>query len=125
MLRIISERTLDIGEEICICFIDWQKVFDCVYWTKLMEILKKTGIDWRERRLISKLYMDQSVKVWLDQEVTKSVKTGRGVRQGCRLSPLSFNLHSEYDTQEALEGLGDFKVGGQIISAVRYADDLL
>jgi hypothetical protein len=70
-LRIISERTLDIGEDICVCFIDWQKAIDRVMWTKLMEILKKTGIDWRERRLISKLYMDQSVKVRLDQGVTE------------------------------------------------------
>jgi hypothetical protein len=36
-----------------------------------------------------------------------------------------FNIYSEYVTQEALEGLGDFKVGGQIISTVRYADDLV
>jgi ribosome-interacting GTPase 1 len=41
------------------------------------------------------------------------------------LSALLFNLYSEYVTQEALEGLGDFKVGGQIISTVRYADDLV
>jgi hypothetical protein len=54
--------------------------------------------------------------------MTKSVKTERG-RQGCCLSPLLFNLYSEYVTQEALKGLGDFKVG-QIISMVRYADDL-
>jgi sulfite reductase beta subunit-like hemoprotein len=59
-VRIISERTLDTGEEICICFIDWQKAFENVKWTKLMEILKKTGIHWLERRLICKLYMDQS-----------------------------------------------------------------
>jgi hypothetical protein len=84
-----------------------------------METLKKTGIDWRERRLISKLYMDQSVKVRPDQGVTKSVKIGRGVRQGCCLSPLLFNLYNEYVTQDALEGLGDFRVGGQIISMVR------
>jgi hypothetical protein len=45
---------LDIGEEICVCFIDWQEAFDRVKWTKLMEILKKTGINWCERRLISK-----------------------------------------------------------------------
>jgi hypothetical protein len=74
MLRIMSERTLDIGEEICICFIDQQKAFDHVKWKKLMGILKKTGIDWHERRLISKLYMDRSVKVWLDQGLIKSVK---------------------------------------------------
>jgi hypothetical protein len=41
------------------------------------------------------------------------------------LSPHVFNLYSECVTQEALEGLGDFKVGGQIISTVRYADDLV
>jgi hypothetical protein len=63
MLRIISERILDIGEELCACFIDWQNTFDRVNWTKLMQILKETGIDWRERRLISKLYMEQSVKI--------------------------------------------------------------
>jgi hypothetical protein len=40
------------------------------------------------------------------------------------LSPLLFNLCSEYVTQKALEGLGDFKVG-QVISTVRYADDLV
>jgi hypothetical protein len=45
MLRIISERTLVIEEELCACFIDWQKAFCCVNWTKLMQILKGTGID--------------------------------------------------------------------------------
>jgi hypothetical protein len=45
MLRITSEQTLGIGEEICVCFTDWQKAFDHVKWRKLMEILKKTGID--------------------------------------------------------------------------------
>jgi hypothetical protein len=55
MLRIISERTLVIDEELCTCFIDWQKAFDHVNWTKLMQIVKGTGTDWRKRRLISKL----------------------------------------------------------------------
>ena len=62
-MRIIAERTLEIDEELCVCFIDWQKVSDRVNWTKLMQILKRIGIDWRERRLISKLYMEQNVKV--------------------------------------------------------------
>jgi hypothetical protein len=63
--------------------IDWQKAFDLVNWTKLMQILKEIGIDWRERRLISNLYVAQSVKVQLNRGETRSVKIGRGVRQGC------------------------------------------
>jgi len=55
MLRIISERTLERDEELNVCFIDWEKAFDRVNWTKLMHILKETGIDWRERRFISNL----------------------------------------------------------------------
>jgi hypothetical protein len=41
------------------------------------------------------------------------------------VSPILFNLYSEYLTKEALEGLGDFKIGGQIIHTVKYADDLV
>jgi hypothetical protein len=52
------------------------------------------------------------------------VKIGRGVRQGCCLLPILFNLYSEYLTKEALEGIGDFKIG-QEIRTVKYADDLV
>jgi len=65
------------------------------------------------------------VKVRLDRGEARSVKIGRGVRQGCCLSPILFNFYSEYLTKEALNGLGDFKVGGQIIKTVKYADDLV
>jgi len=125
MLRIISERTLEIDEELSVCFIDWQKAFDRVKWTKLMQILKEIGIHCCERRFISNLYMAQSVKVRLNRGKTRSVKIGRGVRQGCCLSPILFNLYSEYLTKKALEGSEDFKIGGQIIHTVKYADDLV
>ena len=103
MLRIISERTFEIDEELCVCSIDWQKAFDRINWTKLMQILKGTSIDWRERRLISNLYMARSVKVRLNRGETRSMKIGRGVRQGCCLSPILFKLYSECLTIEALE----------------------
>ena len=121
-MRIIAERTLEIDEELCVCFTDWQKAFNCVNWTKLMQILKRSGIDWRERRLISKLYMEQKVKVRLDRGETRSVQIGRGVRQGSCLSPILFNLYSECLIKEVLDGLGDFNIGGQIIQPVKYAD---
>jgi hypothetical protein len=123
MLRIISERTLVIDEELCVCFIDWQKAFDRVNWSKLMQILKGIGIDWRERRFISKLYMEQSVKIRRDQGET-SVNIGRGVRQVCCLSLILFYFYSEHLKKEALEGFGDFKIG-QVIRTVKYAIDLV
>jgi hypothetical protein len=55
--RIISECTLEIDGEVFA--LDWQKAFDLVNWTKLMQTLKVTGVDWRERRLISNLYIAQ------------------------------------------------------------------
>ena len=52
------------------------------------------------------------------------MQIGRGDRQGCCLSPILFNLYSEWLTKGALDGLGDFNIGGQIIQTVKYADDL-
>ena len=64
-------------------------------------------------------------KVRLDRGETRSIQIGRGVRQGCCLSPILFNLYSECLTKEALDGLRDFNIGGQIIQTVKYADDLV
>ena len=47
------------------------------------------------------------------------------LEQGCCLSPTLFNLYSKYPAKEALDGLGDFNIGGQIIQTVKYADDLV
>jgi hypothetical protein len=53
------------------------------------------------------------------------VKTGRGVRQGCWLLSILFNLYSKYLTKEAPEGFGDFKIERQVIHTVKYAADLV
>jgi len=67
LLRIKSQRTLDIDGELCACCIDWQTAFDRVNWTKLMQIVQRTGSEWLKRRLISRLRMKQSAKLKLDQ----------------------------------------------------------
>jgi hypothetical protein len=67
--------------------------------------------------------MDQSIKLKQDQEGMIRVKIGRRVRRGCCWSPILFNFYGEYLNKEALEGYGDYKVGGQAIRTVKYADD--
>jgi Reverse transcriptase (RNA-dependent DNA polymerase). len=57
LMRMRSERLLDVKEEMCLCFIVWQKAFDRVDWNKMLGILRNIGVKSRERRLICKLYM--------------------------------------------------------------------
>ena len=93
--NIISERVPDIKEEMCLCFIDWQKAFDRDDWVKLLEMFRNIEVNWWERRLIRKLYMGQRVKLRLNQDETDHVKIGREVRQGCYMTPILFNLFGE------------------------------
>ena len=56
-----------------------EKAFDREDWKKLMGILKKIGVDWKERRLLSKLYMEQRIKVRIGEEMSERREIGRGV----------------------------------------------
>jgi hypothetical protein len=104
MLRIISERTLDVEEELCECLVDWQKLFDPVNWTKLVPIVKGTGVDWRDRRLVTKFYMDQNMKN-MDQGETLIVKIGRGIRRRCSLIPIYSTCTANTFSRMTLTGL--------------------
>ena len=53
------------------------------------------------------------------------MQIGRGVTQGYCLSLILFKFYSECLTKGALDGLGDFNIGGQIIETVKYADELV
>jgi hypothetical protein len=70
---------VDIDKEICACFTGWQKAFDRVNWTELMQILKGISMNWFERRFISEQYVEQSVHLRLEHGKKTSVKIGSGV----------------------------------------------
>jgi hypothetical protein len=68
--------------------------------------------------------MDQCVTLRVEQGKTRSMKTGRGARQGCSLPPILFYLYSEYFIKETLESSGNLKIG-LLICTVKCADDLV
>src|SRR6218665_495580 len=112
------------GHRVYICFVDYEKAFDRVEWRRLLHALRRMGIDWRDRRLIGNLYMGQQMRVRIDGEYSEPGKVGRGVRQGCSLSPLLFNIYVEELVREAVEDLEEgIKVGERWIKALRFADD--
>src|SRR5579864_4116230 len=56
IMRVLCKRSLEHGNDVYICFVDFEKAFGRVNWTKMMEVLKQLQMDWNDRRLISDLY---------------------------------------------------------------------
>ena len=107
------------------CFIDYAKTFDCVDLNKLWKILKEMGIPDHLICLLRNLYAGQEAIVRTGHGTTDWFQIGKGVRQGCILSPGLFNLYAEYIMRKA--GLEEAQVGltiaGRNINNLRYADD--
>src|SRR5438034_11188590 len=105
-------------------YVDFEKAFDRIDWVKMLDILKEIGVDWRDRRLIMNLYLNQKAIVRIQQEYSDEGEIGRGVRQGCSLLPLLFNIYAEAMMVETMEGIEEgIKVGGNLIKGVRFVDD--
>ena len=99
----------NIQKNIYFCFIDYAKAFDCVDHNKLWKILKKVGLPDHLSCLLRKLYADQKAKVRTGHGAIDWFKIGKGVSQGCILSPCLFNLHAEYSMRNA--GLDEAQAG--------------
>ena len=124
VMRMLCERSLEMDNDTYVCFVDFEKAFDRVNWVKMMEVLQKLGVDWRDRRMISSLYMEQVATIRIAEECTEPSVIGRGVRQGCCLSPLLFTLYAEMMMVEAMGEVEEgVKVGGMLLKDVRFADD--
>src|SRR5213082_3284109 len=85
--------------------------------------MEKAGVPVLERRLIINLYWGQPAAVRWDGEIGRDVRAERGVRQGCVISPLLFNLYSEFMINEAMDTVEGIVFNGVNITNLRYADD--
>lgn len=123
-LRLIIDRRMDLGLNTHIAFIDLEKAFDKVNWSKMMKILRDVGLDYRDRKIIYELYKNQKSIVEIGENKQEaSIK--QGVRQGCPLSPLIFNIFIESAIRKINEaGNGGVKMNGEIIRFIRFADDI-
>ena len=108
-------------------FIDYTKAFDCVEHNKLWKILKEMGIPDHLTCLLRNLYAGQEATVTTGYGTTDWFQIGKGVCQGCILSPCLFNLYAQYIMRNA--GLDEAQAGIKIdrrnINNLRYADDTI
>ena len=87
-----SKKQESSQKNIYFCFIDYAKAFDCVDHNKLWKILKEMGIPDHLTCLLKNLYAGQEAIVRTGHGTTNWFQIGKGVRQGCILSPYLFNL---------------------------------
>ena len=118
----IIKKEREFQKNIYFCFIDYAKAFDCVDHKKLLKILKEMVLSDHMTCLLRNLYTGQEAT---GHGITDWFQIGKGVHQGCILSPCLFNLYAEYIMRNA--GLEEAQAGIEIsernINNLRYADD--
>ena len=103
------------------CFIDYAKAFDCVDHNKLWKILQEMGIPYHLTCLLRNLYAGQEATIGTEHGTTDWFQIGKGVRQGCILSPAYLtSMQRNAGLEEAQAGI---KIAGRNINHLRYADN--
>ena len=119
-------KAREFQKNIYFCFIDYAKAFDYVNHNKLWKILKEMRVPDHLTCLLRNLYAGQEATVRTGHGKTDWFQIGKGVHQGCILSPCLFNLYVEYIMRNAglEETQAGIKIAGRNINNLRYADDI-
>ena len=121
-IRWIIKKAREFQKNIYFCFIDYAKAFDYVDHNKLWKILKKMGIPDYLNCLLRNPYADQDATVRTGHETTDWFQIGKGVHQGCILSPSLFNLYGEYIMRNT--GLDEAQVESRLLEEISIASDM-
>ena len=97
----VIEKAREFQKNICFCFIDYAKAFECVDHNKLWKILNEMGIPDHLTCLLRNLYAGQEATVRTVYGTTDWFQIGKRVRQGCILSRCLSNLYAKYIMRNA------------------------
>ena len=131
-IRWIMEKAREFQKNIYFCLIDYTKAFDCVDHSKLWKILREMEIPEHLTCLLRNLYAGQKATVRTGHGTTDWFQIGKGVRQGCILSPCLFNFYAErsyFYAEYIMRNAGleeteaGIKIAGRNINNLSYAND--
>ena len=124
-IRWIMEKARVFQKNIYFCFIDYAKAFGCVDNNKQWKILREMGIPDYLTCLLRNLYAAQEATVSTGHGTTDWFQIGKGVCQGCILSPCLFNLYAKYIMRNTglNEAQAGIEIAGRNINHLRYGDD--
>jgi len=109
----------------CFCFSDYAKASDCVDNNKVWKILQEMGIPDHLTCFLRNMYAGQESTVRTRHRTRDWFQIGKGVLQGCILSPCLFNLYAEYIMRNARldEAQAGIKIARRNINNLIYTDD--
>ena len=121
----IIKKAGGFHKNIYFCSIDYAKDFNCVDHNKLWKILKEMGILEHLTCLLRNLHAGQEATVRTGHGTTDWFQIGKGVCQGCILSPFLFNFYAEYIMRNPglYEAQAGIKIARRNINNLRYEDD--
>ena len=118
----IIEKAREFQKNIYFCFIDYAKAFECADHNKLWKTLKEMGIPDHLTCLLRNLYAVQEATVRTGHVTTDLFQIGKGVPQGCILSPCLFNFYAEYIMRNT--GLNEHKLESRLLGEISTASDM-
>lgn len=123
--RIMIEKHLQHQKILYHNFIDFRKAFDRVWHDGLWQVMRGFNIEEGLVQIIEALYKNSSSAVLLNNELGEFFQTTVGVRQGCLLSPVLFNIYLEKIMQDTLrDHHTSISIGGRPLCNLRFADDI-
>ena len=123
----ILKRRKDAGDSTYVVFIDLQKAYDSVPHEALLRKLHAMGVRGRAYEFIARVYESSNLSMAMDKGANRCVPLQRGVRQGCPMSPLLFNVFINDILDGGLEDCGVMVpgVGAMRVPGLLFADDLV
>ena len=123
--NLVKQKCHSQGTKIYSCFVDFKKAFDSVPRDLLLEKLLNLGITGKFFNILRQIYTTDKACIKTGQSCSDFFELDIGVRQGCILSPLLFNLFLS-DLAKQFDTLTDKpKLGNRGINALFWADDLV
>ena len=107
------------------CFVDFSKAFDSIPRDKMFQKLLDIGVTGKFYDIIKYIYEGDQVCIKLSEGITPAIKTIMGVRQGCVLSPLLFNIYMADFPRYLSQDIGVHITEEYKINCILWADDII
>ena len=125
LYNLINDYCHKRGLKLYGCFVDFSKAFDSIPRDKMFKKLLDIGITGKFYNIIKFIYEGDQICLKINDSITPAIRTMMGVRQGCVLSPLLFNIFMADFARTLSSDIGVHITDNERINCILWADDII